>query len=126
MVKTGRGDILKNKTMCTQEGGDRDMVEETIRVIRETEAEADAKIKDAETQCQELLAEAKAKAQSFRTQQREALKQQSETAMEHAVQDGEEVQRKALADIEQEVKSLKETALSKEDEAVGLVISQLI
>lgn len=102
------------------------MVEETIQVIRETEAQADAKIKAAEAQCKELLDKAVREADSFREEQKNILKQEMEAAMESARQDGEQAQKKALTDIEQEVKSLKESALSKESEAVDLVISHLI
>lgn len=102
------------------------MVEETIRVIRETEAQADALVKEADVRCSEMLEKAAKDAADYRAEELKAMKQQAERAMEDARQEGTRLLEKAQTEIEQEVKLLKETALTKEDEAVGLVISQLI
>ena len=83
------------------------MVEETIQVIRETEAKADAITRDAEEQ----LA---------------VMEEKMQKAMTDAREEGERVQAETLSKIEKEVVALKELASVKEEEAVSLVIAQLV
>mgnify|MGYP002596133756 CR=1 FL=1 len=100
------------------------MVEETIRVIRETESQADQIVKHAQDQYNKLLEEARKEADKIRTEQLQSAKQKAEQEMEAARSRGETAA--ANIAIEQEIKALKENALKKEAEAVELVISKLV
>ena len=60
------------------------MVEETIRVIRETESQADQIVKHAQDQYNKLLEEARKEADKIRTEQLQSAKQKAEQEMEAA------------------------------------------
>ncbi|WP_122644760.1 ATPase [Luxibacter massiliensis] len=102
------------------------MIEETIKAIRETEGKAGAIVKDADAQCKRILEDASREAKELGTELTQKEDKRAEAAMEDAVKKGGEVQKAALAEVENEIKGLKQAALAKEEEAVSLVISQLV
>lgn len=102
------------------------MVEETIQVIRETEAKAEAIVKDAEVQCKRILEDASQEAESLKAEQIQEIRKKADAIMENAREQGAQSQKTAMSDVEIEIKALKELASSREDEAVSLVISQLV
>ena len=102
------------------------MVEETIQVIRETEAKAGAIVKEADAKCRKILDDASKEADMLKADQVEAIRRQAESMMEAAKEQGAQAQKNAMTDVENEIRALKETAASREDEAVSLVISQLV
>lgn len=102
------------------------MVEETIQVIRETEAKAEALVKDAEVQSKRILEDASKEAESLKEAMLKEIRLKADTIMADAKEQGAQSQKKAMSDVEDDIKSLKEAAASKEDEAVSLVISQLV
>lgn len=112
--------------MYLRKGGDYSMVEETIQVIRDTEAEADAMVEDAQKRCGRLVEEASREADEFRAQQRSAMRQYADKAMSEAKEKGEQIQRQNATDIELEVRALKELAAGKEEQAVSLVLSRFV
>ncbi|WP_243117372.1 ATPase [Muricomes intestini] len=107
-------------------GGDWCMVEETIELIRETEANAEAIVKDADERYRIILEEANQKAQRLKTEQRDTVLKEAEAVREAARRSGEDLQRTAASDIENEIKLLKENASKREQEAISLVVSQLV
>lgn len=102
------------------------MIEETIQVIRETEAKAEALVKDAEVQCKKILEEASKEAESLKADKIHEIRLKADTMMADAKEQGAQSQKAALSEVENDIKSLKEAAASKEDEAVSLVMSQLV
>lgn len=102
------------------------MVEETIQVIRETEAKAEAIVEDAEVQCKRILEEASRQAEDLKAGQILEVRKKADAIMENAKEQGAQAQKNAMTDVENEIRALKETAASREDEAVSLVISQLV
>ena len=80
------------------------MVEETIKAIRETEAEAERMIKS----------------------QEETHRISAQDAMQDAREKARVFQEEARVQTEKEIKVLKEFAVQKEAEAVSAVISQLV
>lgn len=102
------------------------MVEETIQVIRETEAKAEAIVKDAEVQCREILEEASKKAEGLKADRIQEMRKKADAMMEEAKEKGVQSQKAAMSDVENEMRILKEFAASKEGEAVNLVMSQLV
>ena len=91
------------------------MVEETIRSIKETEAQAEQIVKDAQEQCSRILDEAAKEAGQWKEEQIQQAMQKARQALDASKQF-----------IAGEIQSLKEAALQKEEEAVGLVISGLV
>lgn len=102
------------------------MVEETIQVIRETEAKAEAIVKDAEVQCRKILEEASAKAEDLKAEQIKEIREKADAIMNDAKEQGAQAQQTSMTEVENEIQALKETAASRKDEAVSLVISQLV
>ncbi|MBU3875921.1 ATPase [Faecalicatena sp. AGMB00832] len=102
------------------------MVEETIQVIRETEAKAEAIVKDAEVQCKKILEDASVKAGDLKAEQIGQAREKADAIMDNAKEQGAQAQKTSMSDVEHEIQTLKETAASRVDEAVGLVISQLV
>lgn len=102
------------------------MVEKTIHEIKETEAKADAIVKDAEIKSREILDDAGKEAACIKSEQAQKAKQKAESDMARAKEAGAQSMSEVLSGIELEVKNLKASALAREEDAVNLVISQLI
>lgn len=102
------------------------MVEKTIHEIKETEAKADAIVKDAEIKSREILENAVKEAADIKAEQAQTAKQKAESDMARAKEAGAQSMSEVLSQIEQEVMNLKASALAKEEDAVNLVISQLV
>lgn len=102
------------------------MVEKTIHEIKETEAKADAIVKDAEIKSREILDHAAKEAAAIKAELAQTAKQKAESDMARAKEEGTQSMNKVLSEIELEVKNLKASALAKEEDAVNLVISQII
>lgn len=102
------------------------MVEETIQVIRETEAKAEAIVKDAEVQCRKILEDASAQAEDLKAEQIRQIREKADAIMNDAKEQGAQTQKTSVSDVEREISALKETAASRQGEAVSLVISQLV
>ncbi len=103
------------------------MVEETIQVIRETEAKADAITRDAEVKGNQIVDDAEKQAKQWKEEQLAVMEEKMQKAMTDAREEGEWVQaERTLSKIEKEVVALKEFASVKEEEAVSLVIAQLV
>ena len=102
------------------------MVEETIQVIRETEAKADALTRDAEVKGNQIVDDAEKQAKQWKEEQLAVMEEKMQKAMTDAREEGKRVQAETLSKIEKEVVALKELASVKEEEAVSLVIAQLV
>lgn len=102
------------------------MVEETIQVIRETEAKADAITRDAEVKGNQIVDDAEKQAKQWKEEQLTVMEEKMQKAMTDAREEGKRVQAETLSKIEKEVVALKELASVKEEEAVSLVIAQLV
>ena len=81
------------------------MVEKTIKEIRETEQKADDIIAEAKSQSEKLLENAKKEAENL------------ESGM---------IEQEALKDVGKEIAEIKETAKSREKEAVDAIIESLV
>lgn len=102
------------------------MVEETIQVIRETEAKAEAIVKDAEVQCRKILEDASRQAEDLKAEQIRMIREKADAIMNDAKEQGAQTQKNSMSEVENEIQALKEAAASRADEAAGLVISQLV
>lgn len=90
------------------------MVEETIQVIRETEAKADAITRDAEVKGNQIVDGAEKQAKQWKEEQLAVMEEKMQKAMSDASEEGERVQAETLSKIEKEVIALKELASAKE------------
>lgn len=102
------------------------MVEETIQLIRETEAKAEAVVKDADAQCRKILDDASTEADTLKAGQMEEIRKRAAAMMEAAKEQGAQSQKDAMSAVEKEISALKQLASEKEETAVSLVISQLV
>lgn len=102
------------------------MVEETIQAVRETEKQAEEILNDAKEKQKEILIDASKNAEAERSDYLSKLTGEAKTAMEAAKEEGQQLQAKAEAEVETEINLLKEMALQKKEEAMDLVIEELI
>ena len=101
------------------------MVEETIQVIRETEAKADSIAREAEVKSNQIVDDATKQAKKWKEEQLAAMEQNMQKAMSDAKKEGEQVQAETLLKIEKEVVALKELASGKEEEAVNVILRKM-
>lgn len=102
------------------------MVEETIKAIKETEAKAEDIVKGADVQCKKMLDDASKEAEKLKADQIEKIRQTADAMMAEAKEKGAQSQQAAMKNVEIEIEALRELASVKEEEAVSLVISQLV
>lgn len=101
------------------------MVQETIKTVKETEMKAGQLVKEAEMQCTAIIDKAKEEAKTFKEQKVKTENELARTAMDSAKKEAEQFMGTSGAEIDKEAEALKESASSKEAQAVELVISQL-
>ena len=106
-------------------GGDQ-MVEETIKSIRDTEEQAEKQVKDADTKCSEILEQASQEAKQLKETTLQEAKAKAEEKLKSAKAEGEAAMKEALLSVESRITSLKEAAGQKEEEAIKAVIAELI
>ena len=70
--------------------------------------------------------DAEKQAKQWKEEQLAVMEEKMQKAMSDASEEGERVQAETLSKIEKEVIALKELASAKEEEAVSLVIAQLV
>ena len=102
------------------------MVAETIKVIKETEAQAAEIMKKAEEEYNELLDKASQDAKILKDQNVAEANAKARADMEAEKANGEQALKSAMSDVEKEILALREIAYQKEGEAVQQVISQLV
>ena len=101
------------------------MVEETIQAIRETEKKADEIVKNAHDESERIIQEAREKASELSEKIISSARSEALAAAEKAKENGSLADADALSESEDEIRSLKASAMEREKEAVDLVISQL-
>ena len=101
------------------------MVEETIQAIRETEKKADEIVKNAHDESERIIQEAREKASELSEKIISSARSEALAAAERAKENGSLADADALAESEDEIRSLKASAMERKKEAVNLVISQL-
>ena len=104
----------------------RQMVEETIQTIKETEREAEEIIKDADARCAGILEEASKKAAKIKEDAVRDAKEKAEASLSSVKEVGTQTMQDALKETEEQIASLRGTALAKEDAAVSAVIARLV
>lgn len=118
--------IWKMANNMMKEGGETSMVEDTIRVIRETEAEADKLIKDAEAKSRKIVEEACKEAEDLTEAKISESRISAEEAGKRAEKDGERARETSRENVEKEIRALKELASHKMGEAVDAVLAELV
>ncbi|MDD3404551.1 MAG: hypothetical protein PHQ72_14555 [Hespellia sp.] len=102
------------------------MVEETIREVKETEQKAEDILRDAKNQQREILEKAKLDAIHLKEEYLANEKAKAGQDMDIMQSECERLKAEAQKELEAEVSLLKEMALQKKDEAMKLVIGELI
>lgn len=102
------------------------MVEETIKTIKETEEEAEKIIKESEEKCAAILEDAKKTAADLMSLSEAEAKKEAQTALDTEKEIGDKSIQDALAEVENDIKVLKEGARAKESEVIAAVIAELV
>jgi vacuolar-type H+-ATPase subunit H len=106
--------------------GGETMVEETIRLIKEAETEAEKIVLKAEDTAREILENAKSEVEALEKQNETVAREKAKISLEAAKKAGDSAYNEALAGVESEILALKALATQKEGEAVQEVIAQLV
>lgn len=102
------------------------MVEETIKTIKETESEAEKMIREADEKSAAILEDARKEADSLMTLTEAEAKRSAQAALEKEKEIGEKSIQDALAEVESDIKVLKENARAKESEVISAVIAEIV
>lgn len=101
------------------------MVQETIKVVQETEAKADQILRDAQEQCAAIVEKAQADAKQLKDHEIQEAKAKAQSAMEVSQKESDQAMAGVESDIQKEIAALKELAAAKEAQAIEGIISQL-
>ena len=102
------------------------MVEETIREIRKTEKRADEIVRSAGEESRKIIEEAGQKAVILKDEILSKARENALKVAEDAEKKAEEAGKEDTRALDDEIRQLKAAALEREEEAVGLVISQAV
>ncbi|MBS4929779.1 MAG: hypothetical protein KH020_00315 [Clostridiales bacterium] len=102
------------------------MVKETIEAIKESEAKAEQIIREASEQGKTFIDQANEQAKSRVEKAKNAIRQKEIQAEGAREKDGTVYLENALKEAEEEVMSLKQMAEQKAQEAIDLIVSQLV
>ena len=106
--------------------GGEQMVEETIRTIKETENEAEDIVKKADAAYTEILEKARAEAAEMVSKAEAEAKAKAAADLDAAKEAGRKSEQEAMDSVEKEIASLRNDALSKESDVVSAVIAELV
>ncbi len=102
------------------------MVEETIKTIKEAEAQADQLEMDADQTCAGILDDANVQAKELTEKMVAEARAKAQEEMNAAKEAGDQSLEDSMKDVEKEIDALKEAAKGKEQEAISAVIDALI
>lgn len=102
------------------------MVVETIKVIKAAEAKAEAIVKGADEQCERILDDASKEAEQLKEDQIENMQEKAEAMMAEAKETDAQSQQTAMKNVEIIIEALKELGFTKEEEAINLVLAELV
>lgn len=116
----------------SEEGADRfrrkgdPMIEETIRAVKEAEAQADKIVADAKAQAEEIVRSAQDAAEAKKAEAKALAAKRGEDARRDAGEEAGSQLAASAQQAEQEAERIRETASSKESAAVDSVIALLL
>lgn len=102
------------------------MAQETIDVIRQAEAEAEAAEKDALRQAEAIVAEAEARGGQLKAEMVRAAREAAARAEEDAKAQGEQMMQAAGTEELKELEALRSTVAGKQQMAVKIILSELL
>ncbi|MCI1965367.1 MAG: hypothetical protein LKJ17_04445 [Oscillospiraceae bacterium] len=102
------------------------MATEIVNVIKKAESDAQKAEEQATVQCDEILNQARQEAARQTEAMLKKAKQEAQTLLSEAGSRGGAVEKGAQAKIDSQIESMRQTALRRQDEAVHLVLSELI
>lgn len=115
--------IHSNIKLC--EGGDT-LVKDTIQAIKETEQKAEEIITNAKKEGEQLIEQARQEALDMEGKMTGDAEKAARAAGSAARDEADEKLRDALKEAEEEIRQLKASAQSREQEAVAAVIQALV
>ena len=102
------------------------LAQETIDAIRQAEAAAEAAEKDAVKQAEAIVAEAKAQGVQLKADMTSAAREAAVRAEEDAKAQGEQMMQAAGAEEVKELENLRSAVAAKQEQAVKVILSELL
>ncbi len=102
------------------------MVPDTITVLRDAELRAQEIHQKTAAECERIRTAAKGNAQAESERIALEAKTQTERLVSEARAKGDEMMKKAVADAQNEIAALEQTAAANKDKAVRFIISELV
>ena len=102
------------------------MVQEAVQAVKEAEAKAESIVKEASDEAKNIVDQAQKEAEAKKAEAAGTAKEQMAETERLLEQEGEAYLKQALQEADGEIAVLKADALKKTDEAVNMIISQLV
>jgi vacuolar-type H+-ATPase subunit H len=102
------------------------MATEIVNVITKAESDAQKAEEQAAAQCDAVLRDARKQAAEKTDAMLKQAKQKAQTLLAEADKSGKEIEKGAQAEIASQIESMRQKALQRRDEAVRLVLSELV
>lgn len=102
------------------------MLDETIKAVKDAEQKSGMLVQKAELRAAEIVAEAKKEAAGWEEQQIRGAREEAKRLLEEEKQKGEEFLARSKKESEEEIAGVRKEAAGKEEEAIRLVIGEII
>lgn len=102
------------------------MATEIVDEIKKAESGAQKAEEQAAAQCEEILQDARRQAAEAADAMLKKAKQEAQALLAEAGSRGGEIEKGSQSEIASQIESMRQTALRRQDEAVRLVLSELI
>ena len=102
------------------------MGQDTIQAIRDAEQKADQIEQQSAAECASLLAQARSQAKTETAEALSKARADSRQILQQARQKSDETLAQAVVDAESEIRIMRETAAAKKEEAIRIILSELI
>ena len=102
------------------------MGQDTIQTIRDAEEKADQIERQAEAECAALLAQARSQAKEETDKALAKARADNQQALHQAREKADKTLEQALASVESEIRAMQANAAAKKEEAIRMILSELI
>lgn len=102
------------------------MATKIIDAVKQAELEAQKAEEKAALECDNILQNARSQAKKDADAMLQKAKEEAKARLDEARRQGDEIEREVQSKITSQIESMRQKALSRQDEAVQLILSELI
>lgn len=102
------------------------MAQETIDAIRSAELAAEQKERETEAECERIIADAQIQGNEVYNKMIREAKEKARSVLEAAQRQGESLTADAMRQSEKEIEVLRKTSADKEQAAIQMILAELV